>query len=396
MLIISVAGVLAALATAGPAIAPLLAADNPADAVRKPPSISVATAERREIVRTLDVTGTILPRQEAQIGTDLNGMIVQELLVDRGDRVVRGDVLAVLDRSVLDTQLAQADANRAQAEASVAQVAAQIADAEIGVRQAEEALERARELQKRGVAAQAQLDNAINAHDSARAKLVSSQKALAAAEAQLGVIDAQRRNVLVQIGKTEVRAPADGLVLARNATLGGVVSAAGGALFRLAIDGELELVAEVAETLLPLLGPGMPVAVTVAGAEASMRGHVRSIDPEVDQKLRMGRIRIALEGDSPARAGNFARGVVEIARGQSVSVPSGAVVFRGREAFLQKVVDGRVATVPVTLGLRDGRYVQVLKGLSEGDDIVSRAGTFVADGDRVTPVRDERVGALRP
>lgn len=398
LLIVSVAGVLAALATAGPAVAPLLAAatsaEKAAETVRKAPAIRVAIAERREIVRTLDVTGTILPRQEAQVGTDLNGMIVLELRADSGDRVAKGDVLAVLDRSMLDTQLAQVDANRAQAEANVAQVGAQITDAEIAVRQAEEGLQRARELQKKGVAAQAQLDNAVNAFDSANARLVSARKALVAAEAQLGVIDAQRRNVLVQIGKTEVRAPADGLVLARNATLGGVVSPSGGALFRIAIDGQMELVAEIAETLLPSLAEGMGVTVTLAGAEQAIAGRVRMIDPEVDQKLRMGRIRVALPEGSPARAGNFARGAIELARSTGVAVPSGAVLFRGRDAFLQKVVDGRVATVPVTLGLRDGALVEVVQGLAAGDEIVSRAGTFVADGDHVTPVREERMGAL--
>lgn len=395
LLIVSVAGALAAFVAVTPAVAPVMAADTPAEIARKAPAIRVATAERRQIVRTIDVTGTILPRQEAQIGTDLNGMIVQELRADRGDRVEKGAVLAILDRSMLDTQLAQADANRAQAEANVAQVRAQITDAEIAVRQADEGLGRARELQKRGIAAQSQLDNAVNAFDSANARLVSAQKALAASQAQLGVIDAQKQNVLVQIGKTQVRAPADGLVLARNATLGGVVSPAGGALFRIAIGGEMELVAEVAESLLPLITEDMAVAVTLAGAESPVRGRVRLIDPEVDQQLRLGRIRVALAEGSPARAGNFARGTIELARNEGVSVPSGAVVFRGQDAFLQKVVDGRVSTVPVTLGMRDGAHVEVLDGLAEGDEIVSRAGTFVADGDLVTPVREARLGALQ-
>ena len=132
-------------------------AEAPADAVRAPtpPAIRVVSAERRELVETLVVTGSIVPRQEASVGVDLSGMIVQELRADEGDMVTKGQVLAVLDRSMLDTQLAQVEANRAQAEASVAQVAAQITDAEIGVRQASETLERARELQKKGDAATA-------------------------------------------------------------------------------------------------------------------------------------------------------------------------------------------------------------------------------------------------
>jgi HlyD family secretion protein len=359
------------------------------------PAIRVVAAERRELIETLDVTGTVVPRQEAAVGIDLSGLIVQELRAEQGDYVTKGQVLAVLDRSTLDTQLAQAVANRAQAEASVAQVAAQIADAEIGVRQASEGLERARELQRKGIAAQAQLDNAVNAYDSAQARLVSAEKALVASQAQLGVIDAQKRNVELQIEKTEVKAPADGLVLSRSATLGGVVGASAGPLFRIAIDGDLELAAVVAETALPRLKPGMPARVSVAGAEAAVEGEIRMIEPEIDRTMRMGTIRIAIGEDGVVRAGNFARGQIETLRREAVAVPASALIYRGAEGFLQKVSEGRIVTVPVELGARAEGWVEISKGIAEGDDVVSRAGTFVADGDLVTPVREEETGAVR-
>ena len=82
------------------------------------------------------------------------------------------------------------------------------------------------------------------------------------------MIDAQKKSILIQIDKTEVRAPADGLVLSRNATLGGVVSWPGGPLFRLAIDAEFELAADVAETALPRLAEGMPAEISIAGWDA--------------------------------------------------------------------------------------------------------------------------------
>ncbi len=363
--------------------------------VPRPPAIRVVPAKRRELVETLEVTGTVVPRQEADVGVDLSGMIVTELHADQGDVVNKGDLLAVLDKSVLDTQLAQVEANRAQAEASVAQVRAQITDAEIGVRQADEALDRARQLQKKGIAAQSQLDNAVNARDSAEAKLVSAQKALAASEAQLGVIDAQKRNVELQIEKTQVKAPAGGLVLARNATLGGIVGASAGPLFRIAIDGELELAADVTETVLPRLSAGLPAKVSLPGMSAPISGEIRMIEPEVDQKLRMGTIRIALSQEDEVRVGNFARGSIELVRRDGVAVPSTALVYRGNDGFLQRLTgDGRIATVPVVLGARADGYVEILDGLAEGDEVVSRAGTFVADGDEITPVRGDQNGAV--
>jgi len=361
-----------------------------------PPAIRVAVAARRELVETLSVTGTVVAREEAAVGTDLNGLTVLELRADQGDLVKKGDVLAVLDRSLLETELAQADANRAQAEANIAQMEAQIADAEIAVRQAGEGLDRSKTLKGKGVATQAQLDNSVNAADSARARLLSATKAVAVSQAQLAVMDAQTENVRLQIEKTELRAPADGLVLTRAATLGGVVSAAGAPLFRIAIDGEFELAADVAETTLPRLAVEMTADVTLAGLDQPLAGSIRRISPEIDQASRLGSIRISLGAQAPARTGNFARAEIEVVRRDGVAIPSSAVVFRGAETFLQVVEDGAIASTPVKLGVRAGDFVEVVSGLSEGQEVVSKAGTFVADGDRVTPVREETTGAIKP
>jgi HlyD family secretion protein len=277
---------------------------------------------------------------------------------------------------------------------------AQIGDAEVGVRQAGEALERAKALQAKGVATKAELDNAVNAADSAAAKLASANKALAASQAQIGVIDAQKKNILLQIEKTEVKAPADGLVLARSATLGGIVSAGGGPLFRIAIGGRFELDATVPETALPELKTGMKAGITIAGGKKELEGSIRLIGAEVDQKSRLGSIRIALPADCIARSGNFAGASIEIASRDGVAVPASAVLYQGHDAFLQRVDNGVVPSAPVRLGLRAGGYVEIVSGLEAGQEVVGRAGTFVADGDHVTPVptstRDDVTGAIKP
>lgn len=381
----------------GGALAPAAFAQTAAPtAVAQPaPAIRVVGAEPRELIETLDVTGTVLPRQEAAVGVDVGGLIVVELNADKGDLVKKGDVLAKLDPTALQTQLVQADASKAQGEASVAQAQAQVTDAEIGVRQASEALERARTLQGKGVSTQAQLDNAVNSFDSANAKLETARRAVTATEAQLAVIAAQRRDVEQRLAKAEVRAPADGLVLARNATLGGIGSASGGALFRIAIDGDLELAATVSETALPRLANGMKVVVHVAGL-APIEGAIRSVDPEIDPKSRLGTIRISLPKDKDIRPGNFARGEIETLRSDGIAVPVSAVLYRGTDAYVQRVVDGTIQTVAVKLGARAGDAVEIVEGLAAGEEVVSRAGTFVADGDHVTPIRDVKTGALVP
>ncbi len=363
----------------------------------KAPVINVVPASQNEMVATLTVTGTIVPRQEVAVGTDVAGLLVLELNADQGDVVKEGDILARLDRSSLEIQLAQIEAQRAAAEASIAQSEAQIVDAEIAVRQALEALGRARALSAKGINSKMELDNATNAHDSANARLNTARQALAATKSQLQLVAAQKRDVMLRIQKADVRAPASGVVLSRNALLGGIVSFNAGPLFRMARDQDFELAANIPEADLPRLKENMPVAVRVSGMEEPVAGRVRLISPEITASSRLGSVKIALDRNPAIRPGNFARAIIELARRDGISVPLSAIVYHGKSALVQVVKDGVVESRKIDLGIRSDRAVEVLKGLNEGEDVVARAGTFVANGDRVTAVRvtNEATGAVK-
>ncbi|MBA8876417.1 efflux RND transporter periplasmic adaptor subunit [Phyllobacterium myrsinacearum] len=372
-------------------------AEDKAPQAVKPPVINVIPAADAEMVASITVTGTIVPRQEVAVGTDVAGLIVLELGADQGDTVKEGDIIARLDKSSLEIQLAQIEAQRAQAEASIAQSEAQIVDAQIAVRQAQEALDRARALSAKGITSKADFDNATNAHDSANARLNTSRQALVASQSQLQLVAAQKRDILLRIEKADVKAPTDGVVLSRNALLGGIVSMNAGPLFRIARDNEFELSANIPEVDLPRLKPDMPVSVRVSGMEQPVAGRVRLISPEITASSRLGAVKISLEHNDAIRPGNFARAVIELTRRNGVSVPLSAIVYRGPTALVQVVKDGVVDTRKVTLGIRNDRAVEVLDGLADGEDVVARAGTFVANGDRVTPVRvaEETTGAVK-
>ncbi|MBB3235145.1 efflux RND transporter periplasmic adaptor subunit [Phyllobacterium endophyticum] len=370
---------------------------SPALQQAKPPVINVTPAVSDEMVATLTVTGTIVPRQEVAVGTDVAGLLVLELNSDQGDVVKEGDILARLDKSSLQIQLAQIEAQRAQADASIAQSEAQIVDAEIAVRQAQEALDRARALSLKGINSKMELDNATNAHDSAKARLNTAHQALIATQSQLQLVAAQKRDVQLRLEKADVRAPTSGVVLSRSALLGGIVSANAGPLFRIARDREFELAANIPEVDLPRLKEGMPVAVRVSGMNEPVSGRVRLISPEISASSRLGSVKITLERNASIRPGNFARATIELTRREGVSVPLSAVVYRGTSALVQVVKDGVIESRDVELGIRDHRSIEVLQGLAEGEDVVARAGTFVANGDRVTPIRmnDEATGAIK-
>ncbi len=373
--------------------APMALAQEPPQTPQvRAPAISTVEAREGEIATTATVTGTLVAREEVIVGVDVEGFRIVEVLAEVGDTVKAGQVLARLDAATIDILLAQNTSQLARAEAGIAQARASIAQAEAAKLEADSALERAQSLTGSGVTAQQTLDQRIAAASSAEAQLNSARQGLELAIADKALVEAQRREIDLNMTKTEIKAPTDGLVLSRSARIGAVASPSAEPLFRLAEDGDVELSADVTETSLASLATGMAVHVTPAGFSQPVEGEVRLISPQINAASRLGEMRVSLEANPALRPGAFARGVVEVASSNGVIIPLSALVVVDGEATVQAVVDGRIETRTVTTGLRTADRVEVLTGLEAGEVIVRRAGSFVRDGDAVTAVAQAESG----
>ncbi len=213
-----------------------------------PPSISVVKAERRPIVASVPVTGTLVPRETVSVGADVEGLRIEALLVDEGDTVTAGQVLARLATDLVDADLSRATAQIARADAAITQAGALVEEAESANTEAANALQRTRALSAKGIVGQDILDQRVSAAAAATARLASARQGIALAQADRASAEADKRSLELRRSKAEIKAPTDGLVLARTARLGAVVSAAAGPLFEIARDGLIELDAEVSET----------------------------------------------------------------------------------------------------------------------------------------------------
>lgn len=382
--------ILPAVAAVAVLVAPsgaLLCARAPAGPAAAGLAVTVARVAVGEIVQSILVSGTMVARDEVLVVPEVDGLAITEILAEEGDEVAAGQVLARLNRASLETQQAQNEAQIAHAEAGIAQSSAQIEEAEANLAQATTNLDRSKALRAKGNVSQETFDQREAAARSAEARLTSARQALAMAKADLVLARAQGREIDVKLARTEIRAPAAGIISSRNARLGAMAAmAATEPLFRIIAKGAVELEVDVAEVELPQVRLGQPVAVTPAGGASPLAGSVRLISPEVDRRSRLGRVRVALAGNPPIAIGSFARGVIETGRRNGVLLPLSAVAYGRDGATVQSVAAGRVATRKVELGLADGARVEILSGVAEGETVVARAGTFLRDGDLVTPI----------
>ncbi len=361
------------------------ASGAPAAATPLPPVVTVVRAARREFRDRLFVSGTLVAREEAMVGPQIDGLRITELLADDGDRVARGQVLARLDRSQLDALSAESDAALARADAAVAQAQNAIAQFDAANVQAQADYSRATRLET-GVLSQSAIDGRASSARAAAAQLAGARSALAVAEADRRSQQAQRRELDVRIARTDVRAPVAGVVSRRSARLGALAMNGSDALFRVTEDGAIDLDAEVPEAALARVTIGLSAAVTISGTAAPVDGTVRLISSEIDKASRLGHVRIALAAAPAARIGAFATAVVDIDRRDGVAVPASALAGQDGDWSVEVVGGGdRILRRQVLPGLADGDDVEIRDGIKPGEAVVARAAAFLRPGDTVRP-----------
>lgn len=396
------------------------------------PQVDVMEVRRAPLVRTLQFSARVATLSRVDIGSTLTGRVAA-VQVREGDAVQAGDVLVQLEDSEWKAALAQAEATEQQARAHLAglrgsaRTAAQSgqAQAEATRRAADAALERARQLVAQGFYSAAQLDEARRAaavagaqEASARAQVQANQDAgtdMAQAQAQRDVARAASAAARARLAQTVLRAPTEARVLVRAVEPGQIVQP-GKALLSLALAGPTQLVAQVDERFLDQLRPGQEAAV-VADAFPGQRfaARVLSLAPAVDAQRGAIEVKFALTGASPAflredmtlsvevqtgrreaalvlpqsalrplvagGAANSAApgsagasGAVDAAstaQGEASDASEGPGLQATREVLV--VQGGRAQLRSVRIGMHTLGAVEVLDGLTEGEQVLERS-----------------------
>lgn len=324
---------------------------DPADNL---PLVSVITPVAGEIAATVAITGAISARNDMPIGPEGEGGRVAAVYVEAGDHVRKGQLLAQLDPSVLQSQVAAAAASRDELKA-----AADAADAEF--RRAERAggAFSVEELERR------------------RTTAVTARSRVTLAEAQLA--EAQAR-----LARTRIVAASDGIVLTRTAEVG-QIAAPGAVLFRLARNAEIEMRGLVAEQDMPRLRPGQTARVYLSGVAQPYIGKVWQVGAVIDPATRQGSVRIALPPqEADLRPGAFARGEVQVDVVHGAVVPQTSVLADNGGSYVLAVgADNLIVRRNVAVGgaHRDGLLVS--GGLTDGERVVAAAGAFLREGEKV-------------
>ena len=322
------------------------------------PVISVMMPGRQDVVRTINATGTIAARREIPVGVVGEGGRVVRVFVDAGDWVRSGQVMASIDRSVQNQQ--------------VAGLEAQIAAAQADVNLAQSNLDRAMQLVDRGFISKADIDRLTATRDANRARL---------RVAQAQVNEARARN-----NRLSIVAPTGGYVLSRSVEPGQTVTQGSGTLFTLAQGGDMEMNAQLSEVDLAAVSVGVAAEVSPVGTDTTLEGRIWQIAPTIDAASRLGTARIALGYDPALRPGGFASARIRSGSAVGALLPESAVLNDAKGSYVY-IVDGdnQVVRRDVEVGDVTANGLAISSGLTGGERVVLRAGGFLNPGQTVKP-----------
>jgi len=323
------------------------------------PTVSVTSVGVSKAPTTVSIIGTIAARYDMPIGVEGDGGRVAGIYVEAGDHVKQGQVLAHLNNSVLEPQVANLEAALEQARAE-----AELAAAEYHRAQAVGAA------------------GALSAEETEKRRSTS-----VTAAAKVKVATAQLDEARARLARADIRAPADGIILTRNVEVGQTAMAGGDPLFRLSKDGEIELRGQVAEQDLPLLQVGQKVDVKLTGTPKVYAGHIRLLGAVIDPATRLGTVRVALTPDPNLRPGAFARAEVTVSNAERSVLPQTAVLSDDKGSFVlivnaQNKIERRA--VRVSGIVQNG--VSIADGVVGTEQVVATAGAFLEQGEIVNPV----------
>jgi RND family efflux transporter MFP subunit len=324
------------------------------------PTVTVVVPGQSQVVRVVTASGALAARRDQPVGIAGEGGRVTAVLVDAGNWVRAGQVLAIIDRSV-QTQ-------------TLNQLAAQIQVARADAALAQNEYDRSAALVDRGFVSKADLDRKKAARDAANARI-------RVAEANLNAMRAQ-------VGRLNIVAPTAGLILSRTIEVGQIVSPGSGGLFRMAKGGEMEMQAQLPQQDLASVHVGQQASITPLGSDRNFTGTVWQVAPVIDPQTRQGAARIAVPYDPAIRPGGFAEARIQAGSTTAPLLPQSAVLSDEDGNYVYVInAKNEVERRAIKIGNVDDSGVTIAEGLTGKESVVLSAGPFLNPGQKVQPKR---------
>ena len=356
----------------------------------------LAKVEKGDLAKSVVATGKVEPITKVEVKSKASG-IVKKLYVEYGDRVKKGQLLAQLDKIEIEAGVEQA---RATLEAAQANLKGSEADYERSKVDAEapdvpllkRSYERNLQMQKEGVVSQSALDDAekeyrmaVNKQNVSRAQMTVLQAKIAQSKAQVAQDQANLKQLEEQLSYTDLQSPMDGIVLSRDVEVGDAVSSilvlgsSATLVMTIGDTSEVYVKGKVDESDIGKVYLGQPARITIESfKDRKFTGHVTKISPMGAEKdnVTTFEVRVSISNEKKILKAQMTANaeIVLDERKGVLAIPEGAVVYNKDRSTAVQVPDPTnekgMRKIAITTGISNGAKTEVLKGLTEGQQVV--------------------------
>jgi HlyD family secretion protein len=356
----------------------------------------LAKVEKGDLAKSVVATGKVEPITKVEVKSKASG-IVKKLLVDAGDRVKKGQLLAQLDKEEISAQVAQSRAGLQAAEASLKSAQADFERAKVDAEGPDvpilkRAYERATGMAKEGVVSTSALEDAqknyemaLNKQNASKAQVTVLRAKIAQAEAQVAQDKANLEQLEEQLSYTDIMSPIDGVILSRNVEMGDAVSSilvlgsSATLVMTLGDTSEVYVKGKVDESDIGKVYLGQPARIKVESfKDKTFSGHVTKISPMGVEKDNVTTFEVRVSINNPGgelKAEMTANAEIILEEHKSVlQIPEGSIIYDNQKKASVEVPDPKgkegKRKVAVNIGISNGAKTELLSGLKEGDQVV--------------------------
>ena len=341
--------------------------------------------------RRMTFSGPVVGREEVPVYSELAQGRIDKILVEAGQHVKAGTVLATIDASSLRIQKAQQQATQQKASVAIKQQENALEEAQVQYSQAQAERQRAEIVAETGLISREVRDQRIMAEQLAKARVQAMKNSLSMAQADFNLASAQLAESDLRLNQAEIRSPVSGTVIERKARTGMSLAQNAEPFFNVLRDDDIEVELEVSADDASRLILGMPVSIelltntSAAKAQSAniYKGKVSRAATQINRQNQIAKVRVRFDQTPNLILGQFARVVVNATSRNGIYLPDTSVRFEGSSAYVFSAKDGLAKRQPVKVGQHIGNKLEILDGVSAGMVVIDTAASFLRDGEPV-------------
>ncbi|HEY3300220.1 MAG TPA: HlyD family efflux transporter periplasmic adaptor subunit [Methylophilaceae bacterium] len=346
-------------------------------------TVTTITPQHMSVTKTIHFSGPVVGRTEVPVYAELSEGRISNVLVEEGQHVKAGQVLATVDTSLLAIRKSALQARQQKANAAVAQQAAMLEAAEVQLKEAQSQKLRGDNVAKSGFLSNEVAEQRTYAEQTAIAQEKSAHSALDIAKADQAAAAAELAESQLYYNKTSVRASVAGTIIEKKAIIGQVLGQTQEPLFVMLHNDVVEVELDVSTNEINNLQAGVPASIQIIGDNKLYAGVVRLAAAKINRNNQMGKLRVRFIDTPKVIPGQFARVTVSLKAKEGLYIPDKAIRLENGLASVFTAKDGVAVQLPVVLGDRSGDMVEILEGLTVDTPIIDGFAAFIRAGERV-------------